>query len=255
MLLSRLLAHPLTKRLDLDAPETTALRQEIVKSKPFLRSIYQDWYHLIANSIPRGDGEVLELGSGGGFLGDILRETITSDVFEVPGVDIAADARELPFASGSLKAIVMTNVFHHISDVSRFLSEAQRTLRPGGRIVMIEPWNTSWSRFIHEKFHDEPMVNDVKEWEFPQTGPLSGANAALAWVVTERDKEQLEYRWPSLRVNQTDPLMPFRYILSGGVSLRSLQPGWLYPLWKSIDEWTFLKNRISVFALIVIDRA
>lgn len=253
-MLDRLLAHPMTKGLDLDDPDTTALRVKIVRSKPFLRAVYEEWYDLIGDQIPSGEGEVVELGAGGGFCGEHLEDVITSDVFPVPGVDRVIDARALPFEDERLKAIVMTNVFHHIPDVAPFLTEAQRTLRPGGRIVMVEPWNTGWSKLLHESFHNEPMVVDAPDWAFPDSGPLSAANAALAWVVCERDRAVLNRDWPHLQVTRVEPFMPFRYVLSGGVSLRSLQPGWMYPFWNWADNLPFLKHRMAVFALIVIER-
>jgi ubiquinone/menaquinone biosynthesis C-methylase UbiE len=40
--------------------------------------------------------------------------------------------RKLPFPDGSLRAIVMTDVMHHIADAECFSAEAQRTLVPGG---------------------------------------------------------------------------------------------------------------------------
>jgi SAM-dependent methyltransferase len=252
-LIGRLLEHPLTRGLDLDSPETTALRREIILSKPFLRAIYRDWYETIASQVPGGDGSVLEVGAGGGFLESVIPELITSEVFHVAGIDLVADARDLPFPTGSLKAIVMTNVFHHIPDVARFLTEAERTLRPGGRVIMIEPWNTGWSRFVHERFHDEPMIPEATEWEFPTSGPLSGANAALAWIVVERDVGRLESEW-NVKVQRAEPVMPLRYMVSGGVSLRNLQPGWMYPFWRWVDKFRPLSRRFSVFAFIVIER-
>ena len=227
-MLKRILAHPATRGLNLDAPETTALRQKIVRSKPFLRAIYEEWYALIIDRIPDGKGQVLELGAGGGFLLEVLPDVVTSDVFPVPGVAEIIDATSLPFADNKLSAIVMTNVFHHIPDVALFLSEAQRTLRSGGRIVMIEPWNTWWSRFVHHNLHHEAMDPDVSDWTFPSMGPLSAANAALPWIVAERDRDRLEREWAKLRVIEVRPFMPFRYLASGGVSLRTLQPLWTF---------------------------
>ena len=252
-LVGRVLGHPLTKGLDLDSPETTELRRQIILSKPFLSAVYRDWYRAIIDRIPPGNGAVLEIGSGGGFFDVEERDVMTSEVFYVPGVDVVADAQLLPVAASALKAIVMTNVFHHLPDVPRFLSEAERALRPGGRIVMVEPWNTGWSRFVHDRFHDEPMFPDTPTWEFPTTGPLSGANAALAWVVVERDRVRLEERW-RFKVAEAEPFMPFSYIVSGGVSLRSLQPGWMHGFWRAVDGWGPLRRRYSVFALIALDR-
>ena len=78
---------------------------------------------------------MLELGSEAGFLRQFLPEVITSEVFEPPGVRLIADACDLPFQDKSLDAIVMTNVFHHLPDVGRFILEAGRCVRPGGKIV------------------------------------------------------------------------------------------------------------------------
>lgn len=252
-MLSRILAHPATRGLDLDSPETTALRRKIVRSKPFLRAIYEEWYEMISGRIPHGPGLIVELGAGGGFFDELMPELITSDVFPVPGVDRVIDAQEMPFEDDTVTAFVMTNVFHHIPNVGLFLSEAARTLHPRGRIAMIEPWNTGWSRLVHRLFHHEPMAPTVQDWEFPPTGPLSAANAALPWVVTVRDRDRLEGSWP-FRVVEIVPFMPFRYLLSGGVSMRSLQPGWAHGFWKTFEDWTGARKRMAVFALIVLER-
>jgi SAM-dependent methyltransferase len=252
--LTRLLSHPATRGLDLDAPETTELRRQIIRGKPFLEAVYQEWYDLITDRLPDIQGSVLELGSGAGFLNEQIPDLITSDVFPVSGVDRVIDARTLPFEDASLRAIVMTNVFHHIPEVELFVSEAQRALKPGGRIVMIEPWNTKWSRLVHQKWHNEPMLPDAVTWRFPETGPLSGANAALAWIVVERDRSRLEKDWPQLHVVEATPLMALRYLASGGVSLRSLQPRWAYGAWKAMEKALRIEKPMAVFAVVVIER-
>ena len=147
----------------------------------------------------------------------------------------------------------MTNVFHHLGDAPKFLDQAVRTLQPGGRIAMIEPWNTAWSRFVHEQFHNEAFDPEAEAWEFETTGPVSSANAALAWIVVDRDRERLESEW-ELRVCQVTTTMPFRYVVSGGVSLRSLQPGWLYPAWRWLDSREAVRRRFALFALIVLEK-
>lgn len=252
-LLQRILAHPLTRGLDLDAPETTTLRREIILSKPFLKNLYTDWYRLLLAAVPDGPQPILEVGAGGGFLKTIAPDAIVSEVFLVPHVDLVASATALPFEDASLRAILMTNVFHHLPDVPAFLEQAERTLCPGGRIVMIEPWNTSWSRFVHEKFHNEDFVPGTPTWEFDSQGPVSSANAALPWVVVARDRKRLESEW-RLEVRRVTPMMPFSYVVSGGVSLRSLQPGWSYPLWRWIDSRSIFLRRFPLFALIELER-
>lgn len=251
-LLRDLLAHPLTRSLHIDSPETTHVRRRIVGEKAFLRRLYEEWYGLVRSALPPVDGPVIELGSGAGFMGETVEGLVTSEIFETPGVSVVLDGTKLPFAGGSLRAIVMTDVFHHIPAPRLFLQEALRTLKPGGRIVMVEPWVTPWSRFVYRRFHHEPFEPESPGWEFPSTGPLSGANGAMPWMIFQRDRDALEREFPHLRVVEIRPLMPLAYLLSGGVSMRSLMPGATYPVWRSVERGLGpLERATAMFALIV----
>jgi SAM-dependent methyltransferase len=250
------LAHPATRGLPLDDPSTTIRRCRIVREKRFLRQLYQEWYAGIAAAVPRGDGAVLELGSGAGFLAEFIPRLITSDVFPCPGIKAVLDGRRLPFKNGALRAVVMTDVFHHLPEPATFLNEAARCVRPGGRLVMIEPWVTSWSRLVYRRWHHEPFRPDATEWSFPSTGPLSGANSALPWIVFERDRARFQREFRVWTIASIELMMPVRYLVSGGVSLRSLTPGWTFGLWSGVEHamkpWM---HRLAMFARIVLSRA
>jgi len=253
--LDRLLAHPLTRGLDLDDPRTTAARRRIVREKPFLRAIYDDWYARLLRALPPAPGRVLELGAGGGFLDEKLPEAIRSEVFLVPGVDAVLDALALPVASGALRAIVMTNVLHHLPSASTFLAEAARCVRSGGVVGMIEPWNTPWSRLVYRRFHHEPFAPEATSWEAAGRGPLSRANGALPWILFARDRAALEREHPEWSVARVAPFMPFRYLVSGGVSRRSLMPAMATPLWRALERALDpLRDRLALFAEIVLER-
>ena len=120
---------------------------------------------------------------------------------------------------------------------------------------MIEPWVTPWSRVVYTRLHHEPFRPDAPEWEFPSTGPLSGANGALAWIVFVRDREQFAREFPEWQIHVITPGMPFRYLLSGGVALRSLMPGSTFRLWRRIESglqpWM---DTWAMFAHIVLVR-
>jgi SAM-dependent methyltransferase len=253
--LGRWLAHPLTRGLPVDDPQTTTIRRQIVRGKPFLRRIYLEWYDKLIGALPVGKGDVLELGSGAGFFAERCPETITSEVFLCRGVKSVIDARRLPFRDGSLRAIVMTDVLHHIAEPEPFFREAQRTLRAGGRILMIEPWVSAWSRFVYTHLHSEPFRPQASQWSFPSTGPLSGANGALPWIIFRRDEERFRTLFPRFRVTRIEPFMPLRYLLSGGVSMRSLMPGWTFGPWKAFERllspWM---NHLAMFAFIQVER-
>jgi len=252
-ILRRLLAHPLTAEQQIDDPVTTELRKRIIASKPFLRAIYDQWYGLLAEHLPPVPGPVLELGSGAGYCQRFIASLITSDVFLCSGIQTVADAQRIPFSDGSLRAIVFTDVLHHLPDVRRFLGEAERCLHPGGKILMIEPWVSPWSRFVFTRFHHEPFRPEAETWEFPSSGPLSGANGALPWIVFVRDRSSTERQFPELSIETIRPFMPFRYLLSGGVSARALMPGFTHALWRKFEELLEpYMSRLAMFAFISV---
>ena len=230
------LAHPLTRGLDIDDPQTTERRRQIIQEKSFLRQIYQEWYVAMAAAIPSGNGPVLELGSGAGFLNTVIPDLISSDVFFCSGINVILDGQRLPIATGVLRAIAMLDVLHHLPAPRAFLTEATRCVRPGGVMVLLEPWVTPWSRWVYTNLHHEPFQPQAATWEFPSSGPLSGANGALAWIIFERDRSQFEREFPEWRIQTVKPGMPFRYALSGGVSLRSLMPGVTFRAWRKIEH-------------------
>ena len=250
-----LLAHPLTAALGVDDPSTTELRKQIISSKPFLKAIYDEWYSMLAREVPPGEGKVLELGSGGGYCAHFIPGLITSEVFACSGVEIVADAQRMPFADRSLRAIVMTNVMHHMPDVNRFFAQASKCLRSGGKILMIEPWITPWSSFIYKHFHHEPFHPEAVDWIYSSTGPLSGANIAVPWIVFARDRGKFESIFPEFLIERISPFLPFRYLISGGVGMRSLMPDFTRSAWARLEQMLGSQmHRLGMFAFVSVRR-
>ena len=256
-MLKDFLAHPLTRAYDIDDPHTSALRRHIIQEKGFLRQIYQEWYTSILEAIPQDNGPILELGSGGGFLSDLIPGLITSEVFCCSNVSVVLDGCQLPFTDEALRAIVMTNVFHHLQHPKRFLTEASRCIQKGGAVVMIEPWVSPWSRLVYSRLHHEPFHPEAPGWESPISGPLSGANGALPWIVFERDRAKFEQKYPEWKIQKIKACMPFRYLISGGISLRSFMPRWLFGLWRylenSLKPWMKTWAMFAKIALVKVN--
>lgn len=249
------LAHPLTRGLSIDDPRTTATRKQIIQEKAFLRKIYEDWYRSLAAAVPEGPGHVLEIGSGAGFLEEFIPGLITSEVFPCPGVKMVVDARQLPFHVGSLRAIVMTDVLHHIPEPRKLFAEAARCVRPGGVVTMIEPWVTPWAGLVYGRMHHEPYRPDAAEWEFPSTGPLSGANIALPWIMFVRDRKVFEAEFADWEVRRVRLHTPFRYLVSGGVSMRTLMPGFAHGVVKGLEcMFKPIMNYVGMFAQVTLVR-
>ena len=250
-----LIAYRETRHLNLDDPATTRLRRDILQKNVFLRKVYQEWYTMIIQELPKSSKPILELGTGPGFLKEMEGSLVTSEIQWIPGVDIVLDGQNLPFPNESLRAIVMTNVIHHIPKVKSFFSETLRCLVDGGKVIVIEPWLTDWSHFIYRNLHHEPIDPDAPTWEFPSDGPLSSANEALPWMIFFRDRDKFKDSFPQYKITKIEPIMPFRYLMSGGFSSRIHMPGWTFSFWKRVE--TILEPqrfRMGMFALIVLQR-
>lgn len=242
--------------LELDSPEATIQHAELIRKKRLLRDIYQEHYEFFARELSAApEGVVLELGSGGGFLKQVIPGAVTSDVVAVPTADMVLSALSLPFPDTSLRGVVMMNVLHHLQDVELFFDEVQRCLKPGGRVVMVEPANTLFSNFIYRNFHHEPFEPKQEGWKLPPGGRMSSANDALPWMIFCRDRARFEAQYPELRVDRVDTCLPFRYILSGGVSKPQILPNFCNPLLKAFEfALTPLNPLLALFMRVTLTR-
>lgn len=240
---------------ELDDPRATLAHRDIILRKPFLKRVYRNWYRLMqeeSGSLPAG--KVLEIGSGGGFIKDLYPEVVTSDILALPHVDLVFSAEQMPFGEQELSAIWMLNVFHHIPNPHLFLKEAERCLKPGGRVVMIEPANSWLGRFIYKRFHHEPFdENGPRQIEAGK--PLSHSNQALPYIYFERDLDLFGQLYPGLKILKVKYHTPLSYLFSGGVSRSALLPYSLYPLLR-IKEWLLspFNRQLGLFCTVVLEK-
>src|SRR3989338_2223639 len=213
--------------LELDSAESLYLHRRRIRDNNFLRRLYEDFYLEIKNSgLPAGT--VVELGSGPGFIKKIIPNTITSDVISGPDIDQTFSAAAMPFTSNSIGAFVMFNVFHHLKEPEQALREMERCLMPGGKIVMIERYNSVWGHFVYSHFHYEDF-NPMAGWKIEGDGRLSDANNAMPWIVFVRDQAVFSKKFPLLNIMCLRVHTPFRFIISGGLTKPQLLPAFLYP--------------------------
>lgn len=239
----------------LDDPKATLAHRDIILQKPYLKRLYLDWYKVfIDRSRAIKNGKYLEIGSGGGFLKDVFPEVITSDILDLPNVDQVFSAESLPFKDQELASIMMLNVFHHIPKPYLFLKEAQRTLIPGGKIIMIEPANSALGRFIYKRFHHEPF-DETGGREIQAGNPLSNSNQALPYIYFERDTDLFKKEYPHLNIKSIQYHSPFSYVISGGVSRSALLPYFMYSFVKG-TEWILspFSKQIGLFCTVEIEK-
>ena len=242
----------------LDDPARAERLRALIVKKAALRRFYLEAYGKYAACLRRcpREGLALELGSGAGFVKELLPEVITSDALPYPGIDRIVDARAMPFEDRSLRAIFLLNVFHHVPDVAAFFREVERCLVRGGRLLIIDQCRGWISTPILRFAHHEPFDPNAAEWAFESRGPLSGANGALAWIVFERDRPRFETLFPSLRVARVERHSPLRYWLAGGLKPWTLLPGWAFPLATRADDLLVrLSPRLASFTDIELVRS
>jgi SAM-dependent methyltransferase len=241
----------------LDSIERGNSLVEIIQAKPFLNRLYREIYDRYRECLSRcpKEGIAIELGSGGGFAKEVLPELTTTDILAYEKVDRVVDATQMPFEDESLRAIFLLNVFHHIPNVEKFLEESSRCLKTGGRVLIEDEYPGIIAKPILKYAHHEPFDEKTWDWSFKTTGPLSGANGALAWIVFERDRARFKEKFPALRVVRFARHSPLKYWLSGGLKSWTLVPGFLYPLMVWVDRALIkLSPKLASFVTIELEK-
>jgi len=119
---------------------------------------------------------------------------------------------------------------------------------------MIEPANTILSRFIYKNFHHESFDTEGG-WELEEKGPLSHGNGAIPWIIFCRDREKFENEYPGLRIVGIRNHTPFRYLLSGGFTLRQLVPWFMYPVIKAVEyALSPFNNLLGMFQTVELEK-
>lgn len=226
----------------LDSSQMLVNHNRLIRNKVFLNKIYQDYYHRFKlslkpflNTLSKKKPLIVELGTGAGFLKEIIPEVITSDVIGGRGIDKVFFAEKMPLKNKSVSAFLMYDVLHHIKNPEKALKEMSRCLVNGGRIIMIEPCNSLFGRFIYQHLHHENFDPDAG-WTISGKGRLSDANGAIPYIIFIRDRKLFEKKFPGLEIVNIEPHTPIRYLLSGGLSKPQLLPSFTYPLVLTIEK-------------------
>jgi len=159
--------------------------RKIWANRPELRKVYQEWFEQLF--LAAGEAQpVVEIGSGPGFFKEFCPRLFSTDVIKNLWLDVVCDAAQLPFLNGSIGGIVMLDVLHHLPNPLEFMNEAARVLRPGGRLVMIEPWITSLSYLLYRFLHHEDccLRFDLKQ-PFKEGKNALDGNAAIPFKMIE----------------------------------------------------------------------
>lgn len=224
------------------------------RAKPGLRAVYEDYYRRVLAATC--DGPILEIGGGTGNFKSFAPDILSADIQFAPWLDFVADAQLLPVPDGSIGALVLIDVLHHIERPRRFFDEALRALRPGGRVILLDPAITMGSWPFYALLHPEPV--DLSDDPLSQVPPTGGrdpwdANQAIPTILFARQLQSFERAYPELRVFDRQWFSFLAYPLSGGFRSWSLLPGWLAePLIDFENRLQRLLGRVAGFRLMVV---
>jgi ubiquinone/menaquinone biosynthesis C-methylase UbiE len=72
--------------------------------------------------------------------------------YQGPFTTHEGDACDLPFSDHAFDALCVQGGLHHLPSqdhLARCLDETRRVLKPDGRFLIVEPWDTPFLRFVH----------------------------------------------------------------------------------------------------------
>ena len=142
---------------------------------------------------------------------------VNLDILRVPGVDVAADAEQMPFPANLFQRVECDAVLEHVRDPERVLDEIERVLLPGGYAHLVTP-------FCHP-FHEYPRdyrrfsLDGLRElvggrFEVVAEGWRTGPTATMLVFTIEYVKLWLPWRpWRAMVHGVLGWLLfPFRYL-------------------------------------------
>lgn len=202
------------------------LREQLAawERKPCVRRMYRGWFEAMRREMP--PGPALEVGAGIGKFKESVPGVLTLDIERTPWTDMVGDAQRLPVRDGALASIVLFDVLHHLPRPALFFAEALRALRPGGRVLIMDPYVSPASYPVYRWLHPEPVdlgCDPLGEACLCSDRPFD-SNQAVATVLFFRQPERFARAFPQLRVVQRRRLAQLSYPLTGGFGGRALLP-------------------------------
>jgi SAM-dependent methyltransferase len=121
---------------------------------------------------------------------------VNLDLFAVPGVNVAADAQQLPFPSSMFTHVECDAVLEHVRDPERVMSEIRRVLAPGGYLHLVTPFCHPFHAFPDDfrRFSIEGLRELAGPMEVVAQGWRTGPTATLLVFVLEYIKLLLPFR-------------------------------------------------------------
>jgi SAM-dependent methyltransferase len=213
--------------------------REVWNKKKILRDIYEEWYRMIIADLSEVEGPTVELGAGSGNFKEFFPEAISADIEKRDWLDMSFDAHDMPFENSSVANIVMIDVLHHLADPVRFLHEASRVLKTGGRLILLEPFPSPFSRIVYKLFHPEPFIYDIdyfSEQKVNEKHPWD-SNQAIPYLIFYKHLDKFAKVFGhAFKIVKKEKMSFILYPASGGFENLSMIPQIVIPVFKRIEK-------------------
>ena len=219
----------------------------IIRNDAFLYRVYEDIYkefERISGISGITKAKVLEIGAGDFSCAEKYFPSVIKSDVESSSDDVLIENHDvdgLSYPNNYFDIILAKDVIHHFKNPINNLVELSRVLKPGGLIIVSEPYWSLLGRFIFRFFHPERWDTKVLRLEIDSLDPWI-SNQELLYLLNSKFKEEFKNRVPSLQIKIYGPTYGLAYALSGGVFSRTFIPANLllviYKLEKKIFKIT-----------------
>ena len=226
-----------------------------------LRMINADLYAQVARHLPPQTlGRRIELGSGPGFAREFIPGIELTDLVRAPWHDGEASAEALPYEAGSIGALVLFDVLHHVPSPRKFFDEAVRVLVPGGRVVMCEPYISPVSYPVYKFLHEEPLDMSADPLALHDPGGARDpfdSNQGIPTLLFGRKRRAFTEAFPALSIQYIQYMTGFSLPATGGFSHGPFLPFALWSLLHRLDGQvpSALMRWLAFRMLVVLERA
>jgi hypothetical protein len=208
--------------------------------KPLLRTLYGDFYRLIAGNLSNlPESKIVELGSGLGNIHEVIPTCLRTDLFLNAWIDQVENAYQLSFADESISDLILTDVFHHLKYPGTALREFFRVLRRDGRVLMLEPCMSALGLLVYGVFHDEPVaVLKEIQWDAPEGWSPTNIDYYAAQGNASRIflRKQFHHKLSAWQNIETIRISAIAYAASGGFSKPQLYPVSALPFIQKLEK-------------------
>ncbi|PWU07474.1 MAG: hypothetical protein C5B51_09955 [Terriglobia bacterium] len=135
----------------------------------------------------------LYIGGGGCFVDGF----INIDIFQLPGVDVVADAARLPFPDSVFQRVECDAVLEHVPFPEPVMHEIARVLRPGGFAHVVTPFCHPFHEYPRDyrRFTPDALERMGGGLQVVAKGWRTGPTATILVFLLEYLKLLLPWRW------------------------------------------------------------